>query len=59
LASGGTGAKEIVERIDDLFALDHVAREKGHDFAARYRLRGEHAPKLLRMIEEKLETAQS
>ena len=39
LAPGETVAKEIVERIDDLFAIDRVARENGYDFAARHRLR--------------------
>jgi hypothetical protein len=34
LAPGETVAKEIVERIDDLFGIDRVARENGYDFAA-------------------------
>lgn len=58
VAPGDTVAKEIVERIDDLFAIDRVAREKGYDFAARHRLRGEHAPELLGTIKEKMEAAQ-
>ena len=58
LAPGETVAKEIVERIDDLFGIDRVARENGYDFAARYRLRTEHAPTLLSTIKEKLEAAQ-
>jgi hypothetical protein len=58
LAPGETVAKEIVERIDDLFAIDRVARERGCDLAARHQLRVEHAPKLLGTIQEKLEAAQ-
>jgi transposase len=58
LAPGETVAKEIVERIDDLFAIDRVAHERGCDFAARHQLRVEHAPKLLGTIQEKLEAAQ-
>jgi transposase len=58
LAPSEMVAKEIVERIDDLFAIDRLARENGYDFAARHRLRVEHAPKLLSTIQEKLEAAQ-
>jgi transposase len=58
LARGETTAKEIVERIDDLFAMDRVAGENGYDFAARHRLRAEQGPTLLRTIKEKLEAAQ-
>ena len=47
LAPTETVAKEIVEHIDDLFAIDRVARERDYDLAARHRLRAEHAPKLL------------
>jgi hypothetical protein len=58
LAPSETVAKDIVERIDDLFAIDRMARERGCDFAARHQLRVEHAPKLLGTIQEKLEAAQ-
>ncbi len=58
LAPSESVAREMVERIDDLFAIDRVARENGYDFAARHRLRAEHAPKLLGTIKEKLEVAQ-
>jgi transposase len=58
LAPGETVAKGIVERIDDLFAIDRAARENGCDFAARHRLRAEHAPKLLSTIKETMEAAQ-
>ena len=58
LAPSESVAKEMVERIDDLFAIDRVARENGYDFAARHRLRAEHAPKLLGTINEKLAAAQ-
>ena len=58
LAPGETMAREIVERIDDLFAIDRVAREKGYDLAARHQLRVEQAPMLLGTIQEKLEAAQ-
>ena len=57
LAPTETVAKEIVESIDDLFAIDRVAREREYDFAARHQLRVEHAPKLLDTIQEKLEAA--
>ena len=33
LAPSETVAKDIVERIDDLFAIDRIARERGCDFA--------------------------
>jgi hypothetical protein len=58
LAPGETVGKEIVERINDLFGIDRVAREDGYDFGARRRLRAEHAPKLLTTIKEKMEAAQ-
>lgn len=58
LAPSEIVAKEIVERIDDLFAIDRMARERGCDFSARHQLRVEHAPKLLGTIQEKLEAAQ-
>jgi transposase len=58
LAPHETVAKEIVEHIDDLFALDRMARERGCDLAARHQLRVERAPKLLGTILEKLEGAQ-
>lgn len=58
LSPGETVAKEIVERIDDLFGIDRVARENGYDFAARHRLRAEHAPTLLTTIKERMEAAQ-
>ena len=58
LAPSETVAKEIVERIDDLFAIDRVAREQGYDLAARHQLRTAEAPKLLATIKEKLEIAQ-
>jgi len=58
LAPGETVAKEIVERIDDLFAIDRMARERGYDFAARHQLRIEQAPILLGTIKEKLKAAQ-
>jgi hypothetical protein len=50
-------AKAIVERIDDLFAIDRAAREKDYDLAARHGLRAQHAPKLLSTIKEQLEAA--
>ncbi len=58
LAPGETVAKVLVERIDDLFAIDRAARENGYDFAARHRLRAECAPKLLSTIYEQLCAAQ-
>jgi transposase len=58
LAPGETLAKVIVQRIDDLFAIDRLARENGYDQAARHGLRAEHAPKLLSTIQEQLKAAQ-
>ena len=58
LAPGETVAKTIVERIDDLFAIERAARENGCDLAARHRLRAEHAPELLHAIQEQLKAAQ-
>jgi hypothetical protein len=57
VSPGETVAREIVERIDDLFAIDRAAREGGYDFAARHRLRREQAPELLNTIKEKMEAA--
>ncbi len=57
LAPGETVAKAIVERIDELFAIDRAAREKAYDLAARHELRALHAPKLLRIIKEQLDAA--
>jgi transposase len=54
LAPGETVAKAIVERIDELFAIDRAAREKAYDLAARHELRAQHAPQLLRIIKEQL-----
>jgi transposase len=58
LAPGEIVAKAIVERIDDLFAIDRMARENNYELAARHGLRAEHAPKLLRTIQGQLEAAQ-
>ncbi len=58
LAPGETVAKAIVERIDDLFAIDRAARENTCDLAARHQLRAQHAPKLLSTIKEQLDAAQ-
>ncbi len=57
LAPGETVAKAIVERIDDLFAIDRAAREKAYDVAVRHGLRVQHAPQLLSTIKEQLEAA--
>ena len=58
LAPGETVAKAIVERVDDLFAIDRAAQESGYDLAARHKLRAEHAPKLLSTIKDHLKAAQ-
>jgi Transposase and inactivated derivatives len=57
LAPGETVAKAIVERIDELFAIDRAAREKAYDLAARHEMRAQHAPQLLRIIKEQLDAA--
>ncbi len=57
VSPGETTAKEIVERIDDLFAIDRQARERNLDLAARDALRQEAAPGLLKTIKERIEAA--
>lgn len=47
---------DIVQRIDDLFAMDRKARDQGMTIAERHRLRNEQAPKILDELHRKLET---
>ena len=58
VSPGETVAKNIVELIDKLFAIDAEARERNYDLAARDRLRQERAPELLKTIQEAIEAAQ-
>jgi transposase len=58
LARSETVAKDIVERIDDLFEIDRVARENGCNLAARHQLRCERPPQLLSTIQKQLREAQ-
>ena len=52
-----TVAKDIVEVIDELFAIDAEARKDNCDMAARDRLRQARAPALLESIKQKIEAA--
>jgi transposase len=51
-------AARIVARVDELFALDSEARERGLDLAARQALRRERAPQLLVALRSDIEAAQ-
>lgn len=55
VSPGETVGRSIVELIDQLFAIDAVARERSYDLAARHALRQEQAPALLETIKPKLE----
>jgi transposase len=52
-----TVAKDIVEVMDELFAIDAEAREGNYDLTARHQLRQERAPALLGSIRQKIEAA--
>lgn len=57
LHPGDLAATRVVVAIDDLFAIDAVARERNLDHAARQELRREQAPPLLAIIRERVEAA--
>lgn len=59
LCPGDAAARGVVERIDELFAIDAQAREQNLDFAARHALRQEHATPLLPVIRTEVEAAQA
>ena len=50
-------ARQLVERIDELFAIDAEARNAGMDHAARHALRGERAGAVLDAIRKEMEAA--
>jgi transposase len=58
LNPGDAAARGIVERINDLFAIDAEAREQKMDLAARHALRQERAQPLLEKIKTQMEAAQ-
>jgi transposase len=51
-------ARQLVERIDDLFAIDAEARNAGMDHAARHVLRGERSGPVLDLLKQEMEAAQ-
>jgi len=53
------GAARVVVAMDDLFAIDAEARERGLDVAARQALRNERAPEVLEVIERRVKAAQA
>ncbi len=59
LNPGDVIATQIVERIDELFGIDRLAREQGMDHAARHQLRLQQSPPLLETIRQEIETARS
>ena len=52
-------AARVVVAIDDLFAIDAEARERGLDVAARHELRMERAPQALEIVERRVEAARA
>jgi len=52
-------ARQLVARIDELFAIDAVARNSGMDDAARHALRLERSRPLLHLIREEMEAARA
>ncbi len=51
-------ARQLVERIDELFAVDAEARNAGMDHAARHVLRGERSGPALDLLKTEMEAAQ-
>jgi transposase len=51
-------ARQLVKRIDDLFAIDAKARNEGMDHGARHLLRQEQSRPLLDIIKEQMKAAQ-
>jgi transposase len=51
-------ARQLVERMDDLFAIDAEARNAGMDHGARHVLRQERSRPLLEIIREQMKAAQ-
>ena len=59
LSPDDRAARQLVERIDELFAVDAEARNAGMDHAARHVLRGERSAPLLGLLRTEMETAQA
>ena len=59
LNPGDVAAMQIVERIDELFGIDGLARERGMDHAARHQLRRQQSQPLLETIRQEIETARA
>ena len=52
-------ARQLVERIDELFAIDAEARNAGMDHAARHVLRGERSGIVIDLLKKEMEAAQA
>jgi len=52
-------ARQLVERIDELFAVDAEARNAGMDHAARHALRGERSGLVIDLLKKEMEAAQA
>ena len=52
-------ARQLVERIDELFAVDAEARNAGMDHAARHVLRGERSGIVIDLLKKEMEAAQA
>jgi hypothetical protein len=59
LNPGDAAATRVVVAIDELFAIDAEARERGLDPEARQALRLEQAPALLEIVERRVKAAQA
>ncbi len=59
LNPGDAAATRVVVAIDELFAIDAEARERGLDLEARQALRLEQAPALLEIIDQRVKVAQA
>lgn len=58
LSPGDQVARQLVERIDDLFAIDAGARDAGMDHGERHVLRGEQSRPLIETIKAEMQAAQ-
>jgi transposase len=59
LSPDDRAARQLVERIDELFAVDAEARNAGMDHAARHVLRGERSVPVLGLLRTEMEAAQA
>ena len=58
LSPDDRAARQLVERIDELFAVDAEARRAGMDHAARHALRGERSGLVIDQLKKEMEAAQ-